>query len=163
MGGYGAPGFDWRNPFTAYNCTWGFHAPAPFPEEEDACEAPALEAAASALSSSSSTMSAGVLGAAPLAAASGVLLSERSNSTTCPRQMLCDYNTMPDGRPTKAITWCNIEGYNGMEDKWLGHTKSMLSKMPAGRCPYPPGDRPGMPGMTKYGHYEKTCPPLTWC
>ena len=27
-GGYNAPGFDWQNPFTAYNCTWGFHSPA---------------------------------------------------------------------------------------------------------------------------------------
>jgi len=25
-GGYGAPGFNWQNPFTAYNCTWGFRA-----------------------------------------------------------------------------------------------------------------------------------------
>ncbi|KOO32475.1 hypothetical protein Ctob_007438 [Chrysochromulina tobinii] len=25
--------------------------------------------------------------------------------------MLCDYNTLPDGRITKPITWCNIEGY----------------------------------------------------
>ena len=37
MGGYGGPGFDWRNPFTAYNCTWGFHSPAPFPEDDAAC------------------------------------------------------------------------------------------------------------------------------
>ena len=27
-GGYRSPGFDWQNPFTAYNCTWGFHSPA---------------------------------------------------------------------------------------------------------------------------------------
>lgn len=30
-GGYDSPPFDWQNPFTAYNCTWGFHAPTPFP------------------------------------------------------------------------------------------------------------------------------------
>ena len=28
-----APGpWDWRNPFTAYNCTWGFHRPPLLPE-----------------------------------------------------------------------------------------------------------------------------------
>ena len=83
----------------------------------------------------------------------GVLLEERSNSTTCPRQMLCDYNTLPDGRETKPITWCNIEGYNGLDHKWLGATRHMLSQMPAGRCPYPPGDRPGMVGFDAHGHY----------
>ena len=31
-GGFGAPGFNWQNPFTAYNCTWGFRAPMEFPE-----------------------------------------------------------------------------------------------------------------------------------
>ena len=67
--------------------------------------------------------------------------------------MLCDYNTLPDGRETSPITWCNIEGYNGLEDKWRPLTRAMLSKMPAGRCPYPPGDRPGMLGFDKHGHY----------
>ena len=140
MGGYGAPGFDWQNPYTAYNCTWGFHAPTPFPEEEEAVVCPA-----------------GGRGG------SGTELVERSNSTTCPRQMLCDYNTLPDGRETKPITWCNIEGYNGMRSEYLGATRAMLAKMPGGRCPYPPGDRPGMPGFDTKGHFVKACPPLTWC
>ena len=140
MGGYGAPGFDWQNPFTAYNCTWGFHAPTPFPEDDRACTAAAGDGGTY-----------------------GTVLSERSNSTTCPRQMLCDYNTLPDGSETKPITWCNIEGYNGIRQEYLSSTRAMLSQMPDGRCPYPPGDRPGMPGMTRDGHFAKACPPLTWC
>ena len=67
--------------------------------------------------------------------------------------MLCDYNTLPDGRETKPITWCNIEGYNGMDQRFLGAARSMLSKMPDGRCTYPPGDKPGMLGFDKRGHY----------
>ena len=51
--------------------------------------------------------------------------------------MLCDYHTLPDGRDTKPITWCNIEGYNGMHPRFLPTTKRMLSEMPDGRCPYP--------------------------
>ena len=26
------PNWNWRNPFTAYNCTWGFATPADYPE-----------------------------------------------------------------------------------------------------------------------------------
>lgn len=128
MGGYGAPGFDWQNPFTAYNCTWGFHSPAPFPTSPGECNDDARGGAQKP---------------------SG----ERVNSTTCPRQMLCDYNTHPDGRITKPITWCNIEGYNGMRPEYLPIARHMLSKMPDGRCPYPPGDRPGMLGFDRRGHY----------
>lgn len=129
MGGYGGPGFDWQNPFTAYNCTWGFHFPTQYPTEE-ACDAQPS-------------------GPPP----SGVVLKERSNSTTCPRQMLCDWNTLSDGRETKPITWCNIEGYNGMRPQYLPTTKHMLSGMPDGRCPYPPGNVPGMLGFDSRGHY----------
>jgi len=58
------PNWNWRNPFTAYNCTWGFATPTDFPEPAD--------------------------GLAPCAKGSaGVALVERSNSTTCPRVMLC--------------------------------------------------------------------------
>ena len=85
-----------------------------------------------------------------------VELEERGNSTTCPRQMLCDYNVMPDGRATKPTTWCNIEGYNGLDQRYLPATKHMLSQMPDGRCPYPPGDRPGMVGFDRRGHYIGT-------
>ena len=139
-GGYGAPGFDWQNPFTAYNCTWGFHYPKPFPVDEAACAAAAAPATSAATSST-------------VAGASSDGADERGNSTTCPRQMLCDWNTRPDGAETKPITWCNIEGYNGMMQKWLPATRAMLKKMPDGRCPYPPGDRPGMLGFNRRGHY----------
>jgi len=67
--------------------------------------------------------------------------------------MLCDYNTLPDGRITKPITWCNIEGYNGMRSEYLPITRAMLSKMPGGRCTYPPGDVPGMLGFDRNGQY----------
>ena len=91
----------------------------------------------------------------------GVTLVERSNSTTCPRQMLCDYNTLPDGRETKPITWCNIEGYNGMRPEYLPVTRHMLSQMPDGRCPYPPGDRPGMLGFDSRGRTASGAPTRT--
>lgn len=67
--------------------------------------------------------------------------------------MLCDYNVLKGGRETKPITFCNIEGYNGLDPKYLGATKHMLSMMPGGRCPYPPGDVPGMLGFDARGHY----------
>ena len=41
--------------------------------------------------------------------------------------MLCDYNTLPDGRETKPITWCNIEGYNGLDQRFLPQTRAMLA------------------------------------
>ena len=50
--------WDWQNPFTAYNCTWGFHYPTLYPEEDDVC-----------------------------ATEGGIVLAERGNSTTCPRQV----------------------------------------------------------------------------
>ena len=108
------------------NCTWGFHSPTPFPLDKT-CTEPTVTV--------------------------GVEVKERGNSTTCPRQMLCDYNVLPDGRVTKPITWCNIEGYNGMSSSFLPLTKHMLSQMPGGRCPYPPGDVPGLPGLDRYGHW----------
>ena len=40
-----------------------------------------------------------------------------------------------------------------MEDKYKPITRAMLAQMPDGRCPYPPGDRPGMIGFDSYGHY----------
>jgi len=113
-GGHFVAGFNWQNPLHGINCTWGFHSPTGFPRDEGAC-----------------------------ASGSGVALPERSNSTTCPRQMLCDYSTLPDGRITKPITWCNIEGYNGMSPSFLPTTRRMLSQMPGGRCPYPTGDTIG--------------------
>ena len=97
-GGYGAPGFNWQNPFTAYNCTWGFRAPAEYPEQRS-CGA-----------NDPGTMGFGVTGSATPPV--GPTLEERTNSTTCPRQMLCDHNVNPDGRVTREITRCNIEGYD---------------------------------------------------
>ena len=104
--------WDWRNPFTAYNCTWGFHPPAPYPEDYPCREG-------------------------------GVELIERGNSTTCPRQMLCSWDVREDGSESGEITRCNIEGYNGMGLEHLLATRRALAQMPEGRCPYPPGDRPG--------------------
>ena len=40
-----------------------------------------------------------------------------------------------------------------MDQRFLGAARSMLSKMPDGRCTYPPGDKPGMLGFDKRGHY----------
>jgi len=117
--------WNWRNPFTAYNCTWGFHYPTPFPEKFPC---------------------AGSTG--------GTVLDERSNSTTCPRQMLCDWNTQTDGRESGKLTYCNIEGYGGMDPAFKPATERMLKMMPGGRCPYPPGDRPGGgPGFDADGHW----------
>ena len=71
--------------------------------------------------------------------------------------MLCDWNTLEDGRETKPITWCNIEGYNGMKPSFLGAARAMMAKMPDGRCPYPPGDVPGPgAGFDARGHYVGT-------
>ena len=119
--------WNWRNPFTAYNCTWGFHHPADFPEEYDA---------------------------PPCAKGQpGVALAERSNSTTCPRAMLCDWNTVPNGETNgKAISRCNLEGYGGLDYEVFGdRVKEALARMPEGRCPYPPGNVSGQGlGWSKY-------------
>ena len=58
-GGYFRAGFDWQNPFHGINCTWGFHSPTTYPLTDAAC-----------------------------ATGEGVEVVERSNSTTCPRQMV---------------------------------------------------------------------------
>ena len=135
MGGYGGPTFDWQNPFTAYNCTWGFHYPAPYPEDERACAAPVGG------------------GSRAVSGLAGVEIYERPNSTTCPRQMLCDFNTREDGGITRPITFCNIEGYGGIRPMYKPAIDAMLARMPGGRCPYPPGDGPGIPGFDTGGHY----------
>ena len=117
--------WDWRNPFTAYNCTWGFHYPTPYAENSPCADAHG-----------------------------GARLVERTNSTTCPRQMLCGWNTGPDGRETGKITFCNIEGYGGVLPEYKPAMERMLSQMPDGRCPYPPGDRPGGgTGLDQDGHW----------
>ena len=120
----GFGGWDWRNPFTAYNCTWGFHYPTPYSESPPCGDAHG-----------------------------GSRVAERTNSTTCPRQMLCDFNTREDGGITRPITFCNIEGYGGIRPKYKPAIDAMLARMPGGRCPYPPGDGPGMPGFDAGGHY----------
>lgn len=127
--GYGGFGgwWNWQNPFTAYNCTWGFRAPVEYPEEE---------------------------GGGCVSERDVVGLAERDNSTTCPRMMLCDHNVDPSGRVTREITRCNIEGYNGMSPDYKQAAQSMLKSMPGGRCPYPPGNEPGPgPGFDSRGHY----------
>lgn len=118
--------WDWRNPFTAYNCTWGFHYPALFPERYP-CDDDGR----------------------------GTAIEERTNSTTCPRQMLCDWNTLADGREVGVLSRCNIEGYGGMDSSKYGvAAKKILAQMPGGRCPYPPGDVPGGgPGHDARGNW----------
>ena len=59
--------FDGQNPFTAYNCTWGFHHPQLFPADDSGCARAGVE---------------GAIGSVRAA----VELLERGNSTTCPRQ-----------------------------------------------------------------------------
>ena len=66
------PNWNWRNPFTAYNCM-GFATPSDYPEPEGG-----LTDAAQA------TRAVCGSGAAP-----GRKLVERDNSTTCARAMLC--------------------------------------------------------------------------
>ena len=125
------PGWNWRNPFTAYNCTWGFATPQDFPEPAD--------------------------GRPPCAqGGAGVALAERTNSTTCPRAMLCQVAVHPDGRPTiplQKASRCNLEGYGGLDYQTFGNaTREALDAMPGGRCPYPPGDIPGPgPGFERKG------------
>ena len=117
--------WDWRNPFTAYNCTWGFHYPTPYSESPPCGDAHG-----------------------------GSRVAERTNSTTCPRQMLCGWNTQPDGSESGKITFCNIEGYGGVLPEYKPAMQAMLARMPDGRCPYPPGDRPGGgPGLDADGHW----------
>ena len=60
------------------------------------------------------------------------------------------------------LTFCNIEGYGGMcshdpSGRCKGAVDHMLSQMPGGRCPYPPGNVPGGgPGLDRYGHWVGT-------
>ena len=124
------PSWNWRNPFTAYNCTWGFHHPTPYPEPAD--------------------------GAPPCARGeAGVALAERANSTTCPRVMLCGWSTKPDGAAVGNYTRCNLEGYGGLDYETFGkQTRDALAAMPGGRCPIPPSDRPGPgDGFDGAGHW----------
>ena len=115
------PHWNWQNPFTAYNCTWGFHYPTPFPEPQADAPPPCAKGEP------------------------GVALRERNDSTTCPRAMLCDWNTLMDGRENgKRISRCNLEGYGGLDYDTYGEAvKTTLAAMPDGRCPYPPLDVPG--------------------
>ena len=55
-------GWNWRNPFTAYNCTWGFHHPTAYPEPPPGAAAPC-----------------------DLESGAGMHVVERDNSTTCAR------------------------------------------------------------------------------
>ena len=148
-GGYGAPGFNWQNPFTAYNCTWGFHPPSTYPETY-ACGGAGSAGGGGDGGAGGSGDDGGAGGEY---GGAGVELVERDNSTTCPRQMLCDFNVRPDGTDTAKLTRCNIEGYGGLAPQFKAATVHMLAQMPGGRCPYPPGDRPGILGFDSRGHY----------
>ena len=126
-------GWNWRNPFTAYNCTWGFHHPTDYPEPPPGAAAPcALDSGA------------------------GMHVVERANSTTCARAMLCDWNTHIEGQPNPARqSRCNLEGYGGVDYEVYGNqTFAALAAMPSGRCPQPPGDVPGGGlGFDRGGHW----------
>ena len=128
------PNWNWRNPFTAYNCTWGFATPSDYPEPEGG-----LTDAAQA------TRAVCGSGAAP-----GRKLVERDNSTTCARAMLCDVHVTPEGKPSRTLeqaSRCNLEGYGGLDYETYGaQVKAALATMPGGRCPMPPGDVPGPGG-----------------
>ena len=124
------PHWNWQNPFTAYNCTWGFATPADYPETE----------------------------AQPCAAgAAGVALVERPNSTTCARAMLCGVSVSPDGTPSMPLekaSRCNLEGYGGVDYDTFPQVTKVLEAMPGGRCPYPPLDTPGPgPGFDSTGKW----------
>jgi hypothetical protein len=130
------PNWNWQNPFTAYNCTWGFATPTDFPVPPPGTRAPPCGKGEA-----------------------GVSLVERANSTTCPRAMLCDIHVDPDGRLSKPLenaSRCNLEGYGGLDYKTFGvQVSEALAQYPGGRCPYPPGDRPGQgfgEGFDAQGH-----------
>ena len=83
------PHWNWQDPFTAYNCTWGFATPADYPEPAETEPQPCGRGAA------------------------GVALVERPNSTTCARAMLCGIHVEPGGRPSMPLekaSRCNLEG-----------------------------------------------------
>jgi len=122
------PGWDWMNPFTAYNCTWGFTPPTDFPEPADGAPPCAGRAAA------------GV----PMAG--GGAFADRHNSTSCARAMLCDYHVREGGELSielERASRCNLEGYGGVNYTRHGAAiKAALAAMPDGRCPYPDGVTP---------------------
>ena len=117
------PNWNWRNPFTAFNCTWGFAPPADYPEPSGAAATEWLEQCARG---------------APRAG-----VQERESSMTCARAMLCDVHVEPDGRlskPVEKASRCNLEGYGGVDyDTYGKQIEAALSAMPGGRCPVPPG------------------------
>uniref|UniRef100_A0A7S3BTX1 Uncharacterized protein n=1 Tax=Haptolina ericina TaxID=156174 RepID=A0A7S3BTX1_9EUKA len=122
------PNWNWRNPFTAFNCTWGMAHPADFPEPGPSEGVPC-----------------GPKGGPSLA------VVERVSSTTCARAMLCSVDATSDGRDVGDWTRCNLEGYGGVDyDTYGPQIKATLAAMPDGRCPYPPGDVPG--GGFSLGH-----------
>ena len=62
------------------------------------------------------------------------------------------------GRPfSDAAAWASSADGSAAQAELLAKYKpaidSMLARMPGGRCPYPPGDGPGMPGFDAGGHY----------
>ena len=133
------PDWNWRNPFTAYNCTWGFATPADYPEEAEEVRR--------------------ALGVCAPGGA-GRDLVERDNSTTCARAMLCDIHVAPDGRmsrPLESASRCNLEGYGGLDYETFGpQVKAALAAMPGGRCPRPPGDVPGPGGgLDPHAKYDR--------
>ena len=70
--------------------------------------------------------------------------------------MLCDWNTLMDGRENgKRISRCNLEGYGGLDYSTFGEqVKATLGAMPDERCPYPPLDVPGPgPGFDAEGQW----------
>jgi hypothetical protein len=141
-------GWNWRDPFTAYNCTWGFAPPADFPEPADG-QPPCNREYTGGAGGGDGGPGPQAAGAGGVGSAGGVGLSERLNSTTCPRVMLCDYHVSPDGAPSLPLeraSRCNLEGYAGLDHASFGdRVKQALAGMEGGRCAYPDGVTPNSP------------------
>jgi hypothetical protein len=168
--------WNWQNPFTAYNCTWGFHYPTPYPESADAPCADGAAGVALPERNDSTTWppTARTPPSIPMATSAQCRLTAWHCSARishciqcpltawhcvhcrCPRAMLCDWNTLKEGGENgKRISRCNLEGYGGLDyETFGGDVSHVLDGLPEKRCPYPPMDVPGPgAGFDANGHW----------